>query len=212
MIVPVKTTFKGDRQKGEALVGWGNRLMQILENQMSFQNLEQDCIERAPYPGAMVKCSKVFGLRTVEITVPGGAAAQTLPEQRKCICFPHLAFGIVKRVIPAEPDPGDYIENPLLYVADLEAYQEFLIDGVILYDVLVCKGRSYVLVENVYSSGWERYYEGQFVMVSIGNKLESEEFMPLDCDRTCLMQEPRFPVLVIVPIHVTGKMKEWFRV
>jgi len=64
---PSKIIISGDPEAGKALIGTGHRQMAILENLMRFQGLEQYSIKMSPYPGAVIVCRKVFGLRTIEI-------------------------------------------------------------------------------------------------------------------------------------------------
>jgi hypothetical protein len=211
MEIPSKIVIYGDHAAGKNLIGSGHRQMQILENLMRFQNLDQYAIKMSPYPGAIITCRKVFGLRTIEIFTSRVGESPRSEDKRKCMCFPHASFGVIEKVTPAEPKPEEY-GNTAAYDAAVVVYRQFLINRGFRYDVWVCKGRSYTLVTDVYSPGWGRYYPGQFVMVSMGEALVDITYPPFDCDRNCLMGEPRFPTLVIVPIHVTDKMKEWFRI
>jgi len=72
MEVPAKITIHGDQESGKALIGAGRRQMSILENLMRFQKLDQYAIKMSPYPGAVITCKKVFGLRTIEIVTSVG--------------------------------------------------------------------------------------------------------------------------------------------
>ena len=214
---PIKYIFNRDNFESRALVGTANRGMAILENLMSFQSLDQYSIQFIPYPGALIKCSKSFGIRTIQIFVGGGGGEERFVDKYECLCFPHFSFGIIMAVYPSPPLETDYEGDPDGYAAALDAYNLWVVGqadrGRFTYDVLVCIGnRSYVLVEDVRAAGWDVYYVGQFVLVSIGQGMSSEsEYPEYDCDRDCLMQEPQFPILTISALHIPGEMHKWKR-
>lgn len=214
---PIKYVFNIDNTESRALVGIANKGMAILENLMSFQELDQYSIQFIPRPGTLIKCSKVFGMRTISIAVGISGGGEEFIDKYKCLCFPHFSFGIVMVVYPSYPLEADYEGDLDGYAAALDAYNLWIVGqadrGRFTYDVLVCIGdRSYVLVEDVRAAGWDVYHVGQFVLVSIGQGMSSEsEYPEYDCDRDCLMQEPQFPILTISALHIPGEMHKWKR-
>ena len=214
---PIKYVFNIENSESKSVVGIANKGMMILENLMSFQGLEQYSIQFIPRPGTLIKCSKSFGLRTIQISVGVSGGGKKFITKQKCLCFPHFSFGIVMAVYPSYPLENDYEGNPEGYasaVAEYEAWIVGLVDrGRFTYDVMVCIGeRSYILVEDVRAACWDIYHIGQFVLVSIGQGMPDEsEYPEYDCDRDCLMQEPQFPILTISSLHVPGGMHKWIR-
>lgn len=184
--VPVKHKYIGDRVECAGLLGDATRVMLILERLMEFQGLQQYELVRIPYPGAVIKCSKQFGRREITISVGGAETRRKRKKTGKCLCFPHYSFAIITEVFPSAD----------LTTADPACY----------YTALVCTGDGFVVKLEIVSSGWERYYVDQFVLVSIGEEIEDEEYPPLDCDRRCLMQSPRFPALKVVSLYIDGFM------
>jgi len=209
MIVPTKIVIQGDKVRGSAFIGDGHRYMALLENLMSFQKLSQYSIRVTHQPGVTIHCSKVFGAKTVTIHTEGGGNQKRVIHGAECWCFPHFSFGIVLEVYPKIPD----LEDPT-YAADLEAYEEFLLaktGGMFTYDLLVCKGLSFMPLQEVFSYSWARYYVGQFVLVSPLEGVLDNEYPEYDCDRKCLMEEPKFGKYAISPLHVDGQMEKWIK-
>jgi hypothetical protein len=191
MEIPEKITITGDKIAGEKLKGLARQQMDVLENMMSFQKLDQNTSERHPYPGATIKCSKVFGQRVIEIDAPEQRGGVFTVEWTECYCFPHFSMGIIKKVTPESPT-----------TVELRTVR-------FKYDIDICTKRKYVLKKDIYSAGWERYYVGQYVLVSIGAALNKPPVADFDTDRNCLMQQPRFDTLIVSPIHIFGGMKKW---
>jgi len=190
MSIPTKIVINGDKVAGYSFVGDGHRQMLLLENAMEFQGLEQYTSLSRPAPGVLIKCSKVFGLRTMEITTKGGGGDKS-EKSRECYCFPHFSMGIIKKIYPEQPTYEDMRRNRFKY------------------DIDVCKGKGYVLKKEIFSAGWERYYVGQYVLVTIGAKLDKPPVPDFDQDRNCLMQQPQFDVLTVSPFYFHGKMQKW---
>ena len=143
IVSPRRILFRGDRDKSEALIGRAKQVMLVLENIMRLRGLQQHSIRVSPYPGAWIICSKVFGMRTVEIVTPVGGGVQEEPTQRWCLCNCNFAVGFVMAV-----------------------REEKLDDTIPLYDVMVCQGADkYVLIENVLASDFTLYEEGFAVLV-----------------------------------------------
>jgi len=194
--VPTKFVFDKSSQESRALVGYAKKSMLILERLMEYQGLEQLQYRVVPYPGALVVCSKRFGIRTVEIYTGGEQPTPKKKVRKECLCFPHVTTGFIVKIYPEDIPPLD---------ATLTA-------GRFYYDMLLCRGSQYVMAREVWASGWEQYFVGQMVMVSIGGPIDIEEYPDYpeyDCDRFCLLQEPAFTSMVVVPLTIPGMMKKW---
>ena len=148
MQIPQRTIFKGDVERCKALVGDARRVMHILENMMELRGLQQLVIRMAPYPGALITCSKVFGLRTATIETPmRGQEVQA--EEKICICNCNLSEGWILEV------------------------QDTDIDGAQLYTVMACNsfGRAYRRYENVLASDFTVYEPAQKVLLTPYNTM-----------------------------------------
>jgi hypothetical protein len=212
---PRRILFRGDRDRCEALIGRAKQAMLILENMMRLRGLQQLAMQFEPYPGALIKCSKVFGMRTVEIIAGEPCRSTRTVQTRECFCFPHFSFGVVKVVKPTEPMQGINPETGLemeetseQFATRLASYLENLRSVRFAYDVAVCAGKQFVLCQDVLDANFGRYAVGQFVLVTMATEMEEWEY-PLDCDRPCLLSNPRFDKLMISPLHILPSMKLW---
>jgi len=204
-MIPVKIVIDGDIPRGKLFIGMAKGQMQRLRRSMSFQKLREGFNTTTPFPGVVVQCWRSHSLEVINIYVEpvggAGGVAQPKPEQwKECLCVPHFSFGIVILVTPEKPaDDAD--------PEDIAAYNEFLLGGErFTYSINLCNTRRYILYENVYSAGWEKYNVGQYVLVSMGN---DDPIGSYDCERRCLLQEPEFEVFIVSPLHALGKMKKW---
>lgn len=120
--------------------------------------------------------------------------------RRECFCSAHFSFGVIlARKVVSHTEYTD-TEQP----ADKQLYW-----GRCAYIVAICTGTSYKVVEDVYDSNYGFYFVGQYVLVSIFREMSTWE-NPLDCGRTCLMQEPAFTMLSISPVILRDfEMNEW---
>lgn len=174
--------------------------LDILERQRSL-GLKDEFRTVRPFPWLVMEAySDAFGHREVRVHVLHVAgdqeqAAKRQPE-KECFCAPHFAMGVIESATPAIPDSSG-----------LAAYKEALRTGQIVYDVWVCGGNEYVLYTGMKAHGWGRYYPGQMVIITIGSKM-STWGNPLDCNRKCLIDEPRFTNIAISGLHTDG-MKRW---
>ena len=140
--VPSKIIISGDREAGKALIGDGHRQMAILENLMSFNDLDQYSIKMSPYPGAMITCKKVFGLRTIEIVtgVPGGKERK---DGQMCLCNCNFTVGFIAAL-------GEKLDDR----------------GAQLYDVIACfRKKTYRMYRDVLASDFTKYEVGQKVLL-----------------------------------------------
>lgn len=143
MIDARRVLFRGDRQKGEALVGRAKQVMLILENMMRLGRLKQHSIRVSPYPGALIICSDRFGRKTIEIITPVGGIPQGEQPKRFCLCNCNFSVGFIMAIREEELD-----------------------DIIPLYDVIICQGSDrYKIIEKVLASDFTRYEEGQAVLV-----------------------------------------------
>lgn len=204
-MIPVKIVIDGDIPRGKLLIGMAKNQMQRLRRSMEFQKLREGFNTTTPLPGMVVQCWRSHSLEVINIYVEpvvgaAGGEPQKPEQERKCLCVPHFTFGVVTLVTPDAPAEGASPE-------DIAAYQEFLLGNArFMYSVNLCSIRRYVLYENVYSAGWEKYNVGQYVLVSMGDDAPIGYY---DCNRKCLLQEPGFDVFIVSPIHALGKMKKW---
>ena len=238
-MIPVKVTVTGDISKGRMLVGFAKDQMRILERAMSFQALNEGERTVSPFPGMTVSCWSSFSLQEIRIHVdqPSGAGGVQLKnrkeERKECYCFPHISLARVLAVYPSilpEPQSGDYGTTAeynaavALYEQSVEEYNIFLVSNKsFTYDLEICTKHSYVLFYGAHDANYGKYYIGQMVLVSVGYVLEGEEYRwetfpayySYPCDRNCLMADPWFPNLIIIPVHIVddqGKplMDKWY--
>ena len=140
--------FSGDTEKCKALIGNARRVMWLLRNMMKLRGLQQLSIRMTPYPGAVIICSKVFGLRTTEIIVSRVGPPEEPPEWR-CLCNCNFAFGII-----------------------LEEQDTLLDDKYPLYTVLVCRKKTlYSIERDILPSDWSKYIPGQKVILIPYNEM-----------------------------------------
>lgn len=216
MEIPVRWVYDRNSQESKALIGDGRRGMALLERLMQLRRLAQLSLIIEPYPGALIKVSKVFGIRSIEIVVTRQPIDRVGFERKECLCLPHFAMGIVQTVYPELPTLKNSGNDPSVLATRLEEYREFLIKGaeIVTYDVLVCAGDKYILVKDAVSPGWCIYSIGQFFIASIGSGLSQTNINSTgkdeyDRNRKCLMQNPQFSVLITSPINCTNEMKKW---
>lgn len=208
-MIPVKITVTGNIPEGRKLVGFAKKQMAILENLMSFQGLKQGARTVKPFPGVVVECWSRFSLQEIRVHVAGGheeepkIVEEGQSEQQECLCLPHFAMAIITKVTPEKPAPGD-----VNYEAALAAYNLTLPTRLFQYDVEICSTDAYIVFEGAYDANFGRYEAGQYVLAAPGEEMLTWD-SPLDCARGCLVDSPRFDNLIIVPIHVPGKMKKW---
>lgn len=184
-------TFTGDVQAGKRLIKTGLNQLAVLDESMQFNGIDIGKLERRPVPGAVITTRRSHGLGTVEIYVDPNGGKQQKERETPCFCFPHFSLGIIRKITPSDPDA---------------TFQNF---GRFKHDVDVCKGKGYTLKKDVYAAGWERYYVGQYVLVTIGAKLDKPPHADFDRDRSCLMHSPKFDNLVISPLHLYQGMRKW---
>lgn len=133
---------KGDYQECLRLRGRANQIMLILEKIMMARGAKQLSTTVDLPLGGTIKCTNIFGQRTIEISVPG-KAPEEVKSKRMCLCNCNFTTGWV---IAVEENQLD--------------------DTVPLYTVMVCQGGDrYVMVEHVLASDWTVYEELQSIIL-----------------------------------------------
>lgn len=144
--VPPKIVLRGDTELAKAFIGKANSVMKSLEESMSYRDLKQDHRYFEPFPGALIKCSVVFGLRTILIIIPT-QAGKAFKEGLECFCNCNFTVGKVIEQTGTLDDRTGYGE-------------------IFLYTVLACyKKRQYKLYENCLASDFAEYIVGQKVIL-----------------------------------------------
>lgn len=189
MIIPVRYIGTGDLSKAKLLEGVGKQCAAKYKEFLGFRKLPTG--KSGTYFshwGSTIKVEATYGCFEVHIHVPlDGEGVQT--KEYECLCLPHFSLARIEAVDQATPT----------------AY--FLREGRFKYDVSICLGNTYLFLEDVYDANFGKYLVGQYVMVTIGAEMAGWD-NPLDCERYCLMQQPRFSTLMISPIHVLSEMRE----
>jgi hypothetical protein len=75
-MIPIRIKSTGNAEACNNLVGFAKKQMFKLEEFMAFQNLKQGTASISPYRGALITCTKSFGLRTIEIYAQRGFVSQ----------------------------------------------------------------------------------------------------------------------------------------
>lgn len=192
--IPERYVFTGDLAMACKFRGLGQRCLELFKVFLGFRELPTGKSKTYRFlHGLTIKCEATYRCFEVHIHYPkkrGGEA-----KKQECLCLPHFSIARVEAVTPAEPTAA------------------FLKTGRFKYDISICAKDMYLSYRNAYDANFGRYYVGQIVLATIGAEMDEWELPPLDCDRFCLVQRPRFTTLAISPVHVTaGKMKKWIEV
>jgi hypothetical protein len=199
--VPKKIIITGDIDRGKTYIGQADSQLNILQNQMRFQNLKQGWRTVKLADDVVVECWSCFSLSAVRIhVVPAGPEVEKLEEEKKkCLCFPCFAFGVIEEITTEYNT--QQLENGYRYY----------------YNVSVCDDDTYVLFENysIKSAGWERYHAGQYVLVSVDAANPADVFPDCCKDSDCLVSdrtddEKMYEAfLIIAPFFIKEEMVEW---
>lgn len=142
MIVEPSVKYTGNVKKAERLLGYGQHTMRVLENLMEFQGLDQYSISMSPYPGAVITCTKTFGIKKIVIDVPI-VHEFDLKCTKECFCNWNFSFGWV-----------------------LEVKSKKLQGKVPMYDLMICHNKSFfILVKDVLATDFTKYEQYQQVLV-----------------------------------------------
>lgn len=198
--VPKKIVVTGDIDRGRTYIGQADSQLNILQNQMRFQNLDQGWRTVKLAEDVVVECWSCFSLSAVHIHATPPKPAEKKKEEliRECLCLPCFTAGIVEKVYPEEVTEDD------------------LIKGVrFTYDISVCNDTLYILFKDfrIRSAGWEQYYAGQAVWVA----LDAAHDAPPSCcnDSECLISEDKdfgdgaLDSLAVLPVYFP-ELKKWY--
>ena len=144
MIVPVSTSYSGNKSAARALTRVALAEMDKTERLMEFQGLQQWSRIVDFAPGVVITTSKCFGIRTVNIDVAqaGGGEEQT---ENICLCNCNFAFGVI---IEQQEETLERDGEPKLYT------------------VLVCRNkRGYVIEKDLLATDFSPYLPGQKVLL-----------------------------------------------
>jgi hypothetical protein len=214
-MIPTSIVTSGNKSIAVMYIGVARTEMRKLEARMERRrkDIKEDS-STTKIDGVVIECWANHSLRQIRITAPDGLRNKdkinvVKNDKKECPCFPHFSLGIIVGVTPEIPSQEDfeYIED---YVAALDEYNKFIITGRFQYDIEICNTDRYILFEGAFDANFGRYYFGQYVLVSIFSEMESWD-IPLDCDRECLIDIPRFEELMVTPIHILEGMKEWWK-
>lgn len=146
VIPPVKWIYDTNSLESKALVGTAKQAMMTLERLMEFQGLDQYSYRVEPYPGAMIVCSKTFGLRVARI-LTGTKRKGGLPSSPECLCTCNFTTGYIFDIEPDNLDKGGADVTPL-------------------YTILACVGkRAYRVFDHVLASDFTKYEVGQKIIL-----------------------------------------------
>jgi hypothetical protein len=199
--VPKRIVITGDVDRGKTYIGQADSQLNILQNQMQFQNLKQGWRTVRLADDVVVECWSCFSLSAVRIHVTPSRYVDEKREREEkwCLCFPCFASGVIEKVFPEEATEDD------------------LINGVrFTYDISVCTGSAYVLFKDfkIRSAGWGKYYNGQLVWVSLD--IMSIDSIPRCCEDTkCLINREKDLVvgsltsLSVMPVYFP-EIKKWY--
>lgn len=135
-------TFAGDKDRARTFRGRALSEMAILENLMSFQELEQGVRRVQPEPGVLIECAKRFGLRSIVVLAVGGGA-DTSGYSEECLCNCNFSVGWIVK------EQDEKLDNTAR-----------------LYTVMACNYKTrYVVYDNVPASDFTVYIPGQKIVL-----------------------------------------------
>lgn len=182
MRIPTRFICTGDIGRARALIGEGRALLYKLIHSLSYNKLPTASPPATELgQGITIRCVVNYGISEVYINVP--LVQAPLAQARfVCSCLPHFALGVIAEVHSPEPYFGRYS-----------------------YDITICNALESEYIEGVYDANLGKYYKGQYVLVTMAQGM-SEWASPLDCQRGCLMDEPRFNYLMVSPLYFSDGM------
>jgi hypothetical protein len=149
--VPPKIVLRGDKELAKTFIGHASAIMQRLEESMLYRDLKQDHRYYEPFPGALIKCSVVHGLRTILIVIPVHVGKR-IREGLKCFCNCKFTVGIIV-------EQTGTLDN-------ITGYSQIFV-----YKVLACfKKREYKVYEDCLASDFTKYIKGQKVVLIAYNE------------------------------------------
>jgi len=155
--VPKKIVITGDIDRGKTYLGQADSQLNILQNQMRFQDLQQGSRTVKLADDVVVECWSCFSLSAVHIhVVPGAGKEAEKKEEKECFCFCNVAVAIVTEA----PDGADDAD----YVPDQDA----------VYSVSVCSENRYVAYEDIKSLDFFPHTVGDIVLVLVKDDVDTE--------------------------------------
>jgi hypothetical protein len=217
--VPPRLKFHGNTHAAKQFKRLALSQLEILKKQMSFQGLKQGVRRVSPFEGVFIECVSKFGLHVVNVFVSSqkyggkeyGKGDQQVDRYKKyteytCLCLPHFTIGIVLSITPEYPIRENF-EFEEAYINAVASFNDFMLQEQFECTVAVCNGNNMSGVYIAYINGWEYYTVGEYVIVTIGDKM-NEFTNPLDCNRSCLMDSPQFEKYSIAPITFLDHMDQ----
>lgn len=196
-MVPARFVCTGDIPKARTFIGLGRKVLIAFAESLKYNRIK--AAKAGPYyfEGGIVSvsCRVNFIIAEVrihyktkeEIEKGKELVSEKQPELKKdCLCFPHFAMAVIRKVYPET-------------LSKTARYK---------YDIGICNRSYYLLLEGAYDANFGRYSVGQVVLATVGAEM-SEWDVPLDCDRKCLVDKPRFTTIMLSPIMALGRMTEW---
>ena len=149
--VAPKIVLRGDKELAKTFIGKANSIMQSLEESMTYRDLKQDHRYFEPFPGALIKCSVVYGLRTIYIIIPT-RVGKKFREGLECFCNCNFTVGKVIEQTGTLDNKTGYGE-------------------IFVYSVVACfNKRQYKFYENCMASDFTEYINGQKVVLIAYNE------------------------------------------
>ena len=154
--VPIIWRYVGDKDAGRRYRRHGMYLMDMLVRGMSFRGLDQWVLRRWVTPDVHIKCSCVFGIRTVTITVSEGAG-EARRVLRECFANSTVALAYVLDVVgvrgltQAQRAETAWVSEPVCKTCiGAETYPDaYYCTRGVRYRVAVCDGRGEYLLFNL---------------------------------------------------------------
>lgn len=140
---PHRIIFDGASDECYRRIGFARRVMFVLESMMKKRRLDQHIIRVLTGDGALITCSKIFGIKTTTISI-GAQYLPPLPVEYKCLCGCNYTEGWVVEV------QEDTLED----------------EGSTLYTVMACYNEArYIMVKDVIASDFTPYEAGWPVLL-----------------------------------------------
>lgn len=151
--VAPKIVLRGDKELAKTFIGVASSIMQSLEESMSYRDLKQDHRYFEPFPGALIKCSVVFGLRTILIVIPLHVGKR-IRKGLECFCNCNFTVGKIVEQTGTLDNRTGYGKVPV-------------------YSVIACNKKSrYRLFQNCIASDFTKYINGQKVVLIAYNDFD----------------------------------------
>lgn len=149
--IPPKFIPIGDKEIAKTFLGVANTIMAELEKSMVHNDIQQDTRYYEPFPGALITCTKNFGLRKITIDIPI-KVGKKLRKELECYCDCNFSVG---KII----EETGTLDNNTGY------------GQIKLYRVIACNRHViYKLYEDCLASDFTEYLPGQKVVLIAYNE------------------------------------------